>query len=160
MYTWALLSHGDTEQALRHAREAVRMMPSITHTFRDYAGAAAIAGRADETLKAAERAVQLADREPHILATLVTALHQNGRQEEACDMYAEVLRRGSDQRIVWSYIAPEVLLIEGRQRCLEALETAVAERCCLLPIKVLDPRLQVLADEPRYQAVLRAIHGE
>jgi len=159
MYTWTLLSRGDAAAALAHAREAAKALPSITHAFRDYAAAAVLAGRPDEAVVAAERAVQLSDREPHILATLVAALHLDGREDEACRTYAEVLSRGNSQRIVWSYIAPEVLLIEGRERCLTALETAAAERCCLLPIKMLDPRLSVLENEPRFQAVVRAVHG-
>jgi len=160
MYTLALLNHGSIDAALVHARDAARILPSVTHAFRDYATAAVLAGRTEEALSAAERAAQLADREPHVLATLVSALYESGDKSKACETYAEVLRRGNEQRIVWSYIAPEVLLIEGRGRCLEALETAVAERCCLLPVKMLDPRLQALADEPRYQAVVRAVHGE
>jgi DNA-binding winged helix-turn-helix (wHTH) protein len=160
MYTWGLLCHGDNGAALEHARDAARMLPSVTDVFRDYAAAAAIAGRPDESLAAAERAAQLSDREPHILAGLVTALNACGEESRACETYAEVLRGAGRQRIVWSYIAPEVLLIEGRERCLEALETALAERCCLLAVKILDPRLKTLADEPRYQAIMRAIHGE
>jgi DNA-binding winged helix-turn-helix (wHTH) protein len=159
MYTWALLCNGDFAGALEQARDAARVLPSAAHAFRDYTAAAILADRPDESLRAAERAVELADRETHLLATLAAALHHNGRESEACDIYAQLLGRASEQRIVWSYIAPEVLLIEGRERCLEALETAAAERCCLLPVKLLDPRLRVLENEPRFQAVERAVLG-
>jgi hypothetical protein len=105
MYTWALLSHADADGALEHARDTIRILPSVTHAFRDHAIAAAVAGKPAESLASAERAVQLADREPHILATLVTALHHADRRDEACETYAEVLRGGNEPRVVWSYIA-------------------------------------------------------
>lgn len=159
MLTWCLFAHGDHDGALRQARRAVEMLPSVTSIFQAHAAVAGYLELHDEAIAAARRSATLSDREPHGLTALVRALYAAGHDGEACDVYAEILRYAANHRFVWSYIAPEVLLVEGPDCCLDALEQAAADRCCILPIKLTDPRLRVLENEPRFQAVRRSVLG-
>lgn len=159
MLVWGLLAQGDYARAHAQAQRATEMLPSITNLFQTLSVAAAYTDRHDESVTAAERAVLLSERELHTLAGLVTALHRAGRTSEARAVYDEIMTRSTTQKVIWSWIAPEVLLMEGRERCLDVLDRARDERCCILAIKMTDPRLLPMRDEPRFQAVLRTVCG-
>lgn len=159
MLIWSLLAQEDFERAHAQSRRAAEMLPSITNIFQTYSVAAGCAERHDEAVVAAERAVLLSDRELHALAGLVTALHGAGRTAEARKVYDEIHRRALKETAIWSWLAPEVLLVDGREAGLIALERARDARCCILPIKLTDPRLRRLRSEPRFQAVSQAVFG-
>lgn len=159
MLNWGIFATGDFERAYRCAKESVETMPSVTTVYRDLAVMASCVEQHADAVAAALRCVQLADDDPHAIGSLVTALYRAGREDEACDAYARVLRHAGDQRIAWAYIAPETLLVEGRERCLDVLETALADRCCMLSIKLTDPRLDELRDEPSFQRIAATVLG-
>jgi DNA-binding winged helix-turn-helix (wHTH) protein len=160
MLTWGLFSHGDIDRALKHARDSIRLLPSVSSVFQDYAILASYVGKHDDAVKAAQRRAQLSDRDPHSLIALAETLFLAGRQAEACDLYMKILKSAAEGRLVWSYAAPTALLIEGPDRCLDVLEAAVENRSCILPIKLSDPRLRTLHDQPRFQKVLDAVFGD
>lgn len=160
MLTWGLFSHGDIDRALRHARDSIRLLPSVSTVFQDYSVLASHIGQHDEAVAAARRHAQLSDGDPHSLIALAETLFLAGRQDEACDLYMKILKSAADGRLVWSYVAPVTLLIEGPDRCLDMLEAAVENRSCILPIKLSDPRIRTLRDEPRFQKVLNAVFGD
>jgi DNA-binding winged helix-turn-helix (wHTH) protein len=160
MLTWGLFSQGDVDRALHHAHASIRLLPSISTVFQDYAVLASHVGKHDEAIAAARRRAQLSDREPHSLIALAETLFAAGRQAEGCDLYMEILKFAAEGRLVWSYVAPAALLIEGPDRCLDVLEAAVENRSCILAIKLSDPRFRPLHGMPRFQKVLEAVFGD
>lgn len=159
MLTWGLFSYGDIDRALRHAHDSIRLLPSVSSVFQDYAVLASYAGKHEEAVEAAQRRAQLSDRDPHSLIAPAETLFLAGRRSEACELYMKILNSAAEGRLVWSYMAPLTLLIEGPDRCLDVLEAAVENRSCILPIKLTDPRIRTLRDEPRFQKILDAVFG-
>lgn len=157
MLVWGLLGQENYARAYESARRATEKLPSITNLFQTYSVAASCADRHDEAVIAAERAVVLSEREVHTLAGLVSALYRAGREAEARVVYDEIQRRAAERKVIWSWLAPEVLLIDGREACLAALERACESRCCILGIKLTDPRLRSIREEPRFQAVVKMV---
>lgn len=116
-------------------------------------GLAFVQGRQqDQAVDAFQRALALAEA-PDTLAMLGHALALGGRAEEARAVL-DRLRELSATRYVNAYGPALIhLALGGRENALDLLEQAVASRCELLVYLGIDPRLDPLRQEPRFQAL-------
>jgi tetratricopeptide (TPR) repeat protein len=151
---WALAASGQREAALTNARAAVERLPSMSVIAGMHAYAATILGRHDEAVAAANRAVGLSDRNPLELTILATTLHRAGDRVTAEAIYQEL----TSQKIYCpSCVAPAALTVVGPEECLKYLEQAHATKCYLLPIFLLDPLLEPVRSQSRFEALVAAV---
>lgn len=133
-------------------RHAATLAPQflIAHVM---LGLAFVQGRqADPAIAAFQRALDLAET-PDTLAMLGHALAQAGRGEEARAVLGR-LEELATSRYVNAYGPALIHLALGdREAALAGLERAAEARCELLVYLGIDPRLDPLRQEPRFQAL-------
>ena len=83
---------GRLEDALRHRREAVRLLPDESHYHYNYALTLAQAGRFEDAVRSYRVALRLAPAEPRTHNNLAVALVQLGKVDQALAHYAEAIR--------------------------------------------------------------------
>ncbi|MBL8825917.1 MAG: winged helix-turn-helix domain-containing protein [Planctomycetaceae bacterium] len=151
---YALAAAGHYEAALTQARAAFERLPSMSAISGVMAYAASLCGMHDEAVAAAERATHLSDRNPLELVVLISTLYQAGDHAAAEKVYQELVGQS-----VWapSSVAVPALLIEGPEACFSWLEKAHADKCYLLPIFLLDPRLEPVRQHSRYEALVASV---
>ncbi len=151
---WALAAAGHYDAALTQARSAFERLPSMSAVSGILAYAASLCGKHDDAVAAAERATHLSDRNPLELVVLISALFQAGDRTTAEKVYQELVGQTA-----WApaSVAVPALLIEGPEACFTWLEKAHADKCYLLPICLLDPRLEPLRQHSRYEALVASV---
>ena len=114
-------------------------------------------GRLSEAVAALERATSLSQRSTLMLAALGGALAKDGRTAEAAAILTELdeaARRGRYVSGVW--VAAIYAALGDTEQALASLEGGHRDRCCwLLRCVRLDPRLDILRNLPRFNALLQ-----
>lgn len=160
MLVHALLAEGDTAGALESARRAVEMMPSVNTVHSVYSIAARHARQHEIARSAAERAVQLSERELLPLIATAEAMWTADRTEEARRIQDEIRQIFAARLPMWSVTAELTLMLDGPDAALTSLESACAEECFLLPVMLANPGVLSLRDHPRFQAIEQRVFGQ
>jgi len=115
-------------------------------------------GQYERAIAAFEKAKAIAPDSLNTKASLGHAYALQGKRREAEKIIAE-LKDQSKQKYVSSYQVAVIYAGLGeRDRALEWLEKAYEERSTLLAYFEMDPRLDPLRGEPRFQALLRRMN--
>ena len=118
----------------------------------------AILGRHAESIASSSEAVRLTRREPMVVARLAAAQAAAGREEEARTLLQEVLA-ATGRRYVSPVDVAEVYVALGeKENALNWLERGFAERTHWMAVIKVEPKLDPLRGEPRFQALLRAMN--
>ncbi len=111
-----------------------------------------------EALGAYQKAVDLSGRSPLYLASLAQALALTGAREQAQNLLDE-LRKLAERQYVPAYqIAMIYMRLGQKELCFEYLEKAYEERSPRLSLINVEPRLDPLRDDPRFQDLLRRMN--
>jgi len=142
------------EAGLDENHKALELDPNHVQSLWSGSNNAAQLGRFDEAIDLAQRAVALSGRAPMFLGALGQHLARAGRKDAAQGILDELEARASQE-----YIAPVILAavqvgLGRKDRALELLEQAFAERNSFLIALVGSYECDVLKDEPRFQALL------
>jgi len=125
------LANGDVERALARAGDAVKANPGNARLHRVHAYALSSAGKPEEALAAAERALELDPQLPEVADMLVALLARLGRRDEAVERLEREARE-SRLGIPGRILLARLHILGGREpRAVELLESAIAERADL-----------------------------
>jgi tetratricopeptide (TPR) repeat protein len=125
----------------------------LSHTFLSLV--LSTVGRFDEAISAAKKAVRLLSRSPYTLSRLAAAYAAAGRREET-EQVLEELREISNTRYVSPYLVATVYANLGeRERAFADLERALSIRDGRLVWLGVDPSLDSLRQDARFQNLLR-----
>ncbi|HJU84135.1 MAG TPA: protein kinase [Holophagaceae bacterium] len=140
------------EEALHAFRQAVALSPQFIIAHLMLGLAFVQAGQLDEAIASFGRARAIAET-PDGLAMLGHALALAGRRGEAEEVLARLAHLGAS-RYVNDYGPAVIRLALGEtEAALRGLERAVERRCELLVYLGIDPRLEALRGDPRFQAL-------
>ena len=107
-----------------------------------------------------QQAVAASDRNPDVLAELAASYAAAGQSSEARRLLAEIQKR-SAQEYVSAYAYALVHTFLGEQpQALMWLEKATDERSWYLPFIAVEPDLESLRGDPRFQKVLKTVNLE
>lgn len=149
---------GDHAEELRQCEKAVELEPHQFLPRWSLGMAYANLGRFDEAICEHERAVELSGGIGTLRASVARTLAQVGRKEEARAVLAA--RPASPIGTISPYARVSVLVALGDENgALGALERAAKQHDPWIIWMKVDPMLAPLRGHPRFEAVLRQVHG-
>jgi TolB-like protein/Tfp pilus assembly protein PilF len=186
-YAQLLTGLGRFDEAEANFRRALELEPTSQNVNRNYGSFLMIARRYDESEKQSRKAVELDPNFQLGYFTLSNTLQMQGRYAESVEAYAKAREvagnpeeaaamRASFKKGGWrgfvldiskygwmsdnrpKYIdATRLASIGENQRALDALEESFAERETFMAFLKVDPRLDPLRNDPRFQDLLRRV---
>ena len=111
-------------------------------------------GRHEEAIDHLRQTVRLTAENPARLAELGYAYGRAGRAEDAARVLAQLEGLAHRRRVSSADLALVELGLGHRDAALDLLDKAYSERSCLFLNMRLDPRLDSLRGEPRFQRLL------
>jgi serine/threonine-protein kinase len=154
---WQYVYARQPGQAIEHLRRAVEMAPTSHENYRILAFAFAADGRLDQALTAAREAVAVSEGSPYALATLGHVHALRGEADEVRGLLDDL-----SVRVETEYVSPVALTIlhlalGEKEAALDCLEQAHAERRGWLCYLKVEPLLDSLRDEQRFERLLEAM---
>jgi TolB-like protein/DNA-binding SARP family transcriptional activator/Tfp pilus assembly protein PilF len=116
-------------------------------------------GEHEQALAQVSAARRIAGEVPVTQAVLAYTLASSGREQEARALLADLERKQREGYIGAHFFALVYLALGDEERALAALEAALAERSGAMLYLLLEPPLEVLYDQPRFQALVQRVHG-
>jgi tetratricopeptide (TPR) repeat protein len=114
-------------------------------------------GMFPEAIAEFQKAVDGSNRVQLAVASLAHAFALDGKQAEAEKLLAELKER-SGSEYVSSYLIAEIYVALGeKEAAIKLLDQAYDERSIDLVLAKVDPRLDPLRDDPRFQQVLKRV---
>jgi len=142
------------EQAVAQYRRVADQNPGFYVSQMDMAQALDQLGRHDEAVAAAAKGAELSAGNPEALTILAHALARAGQRDRARAELARALAPAKGARPAAAWFVSQVELALGdREAALASLERAAAERAPHLCYLAVEPRLDALRGEPRFQAL-------
>ncbi len=146
------------EQAVAQYQRLVDLNPSFYVPHMDMAQALDQLGRHAEAVASAQKAVELSSRNPEALAILAHAAARAGDETRARAELERALAGTPPGRAAAPWFVAQVELALGeREAALASLERAAAERSPHLCYLAVEPRLDALRGERRFQALLTRV---
>jgi eukaryotic-like serine/threonine-protein kinase len=145
------------DEAIREAKKTLEMDPTFAVARRVLGLSFQKTSRPDEAIEELRKAVELSGGSTQYLADLGRAFATAGREAEARRTLEE-LEEFSKSRYVSPYFTAAVHLALGdRDRALDGLEQACAERSLGMTFLKVDPNLDDLRAEPRFMDLVRRV---
>ncbi|UCC83742.1 MAG: tetratricopeptide repeat protein, partial [Gemmatimonadota bacterium] len=140
----------DFNSAIRHYEEVLEREPEYLLAVYLLSYACSMAGRHDDAVRMAERALALAKQAPFFKGVLAAVYGRAGREDEARSILAEL-----SERMTSEYISPLSLLwgylgLKEKEKALEYLAMAVAEQSPYLFAIHVDANYDSLRSDPRF----------
>ncbi len=145
-------------ETIEQCRKAIEMDPNFAPAHLWLGMALEQTGKYDEALEESQKAVAFSGGSPHYRASLGYTYALSGRADEARKVLDE-LNELSGRMYVSPYYRAEIHAGLGeREEALACLGKAYEERANLLVFLKVEPRLDPLRGEPRFQALLRRMN--
>ena len=154
---WAYYFARDYERAVRQGRKALEIEPRFAFAYWIVGAACAQGGRAAEAVEAYELAAESSGGGLTFRAHLGHAYAVAGREAEARRVLAELEELAPAKYVSAYYLAIIRLGLGERESALDMLERACDERSGFLAFLRVEPMLDALRDEPRFQELVRRI---
>ena len=148
---------GRNDEAIAQSLRTIEFSPNHFFAHWILGLAYAQAGRLDEAAVSLEKGVTLTNGGQAIKAELGRILGQSGRREEAQKLLNELIDQGKKEYVSPVNLAKLYLGLNDVERTYEQLERAFAERSVRLQWFMLDPCLNHIRSEHRFQDLLRRI---
>ncbi len=150
---WFYLDHRNDE-AIAQALKTIEIAPNHFFAYWILGLAYGITGKYDDAIAALERAVSSTNTQ-HLKAELARIYAQSGRREEALAVLSELTQEAKQQYVSPANLARIYLGLGEIELLYEQLEKAVAERSVRLPWLMVDPILDPIRAESRFQDLRR-----
>jgi len=146
-----------SERMMEQARQTIELEPS-SHITQGVLGLAyELQGKYEEAIAEYHRAIPLSGGDPEVPTQIARTYAMSGRREEAERVLGEVLQL-SQQRYVSPYdIALIYASLGERDQAFAWLEKAYEDRVTMLPGLKVDPRMDNLRADPRFQDLLQRL---
>ena len=155
---WVLVLANQNERAIQQLSTALQLDPNF-HLAHLWMGVAYDQmGRPSDAIPALRRALELSRGSTLVLASLAHAQASAGHADSARAMLKAILRREAAGSYVSSYeVAKVYAAIGDTAQALNRLERAYADRAHSMAFLKVDPQLQPLAHEPRFQRLVSLV---
>jgi serine/threonine protein kinase/Flp pilus assembly protein TadD len=154
--SWVLLMARRYERALLESQTVVERQPDFGYARAVLGLSYAENSRYAEAVTEAQRATRL-DDSPFILALLAQVHALSGNKSQAIRVL-EDLEQLSKKRYVCSYeVATAYVLLREKDRAFRWFDKAVEDRSDCMVVLAVDPRLDSLRSDPRFQDLLRRV---
>ena len=114
-------------------------------------------GNYDEAIEEFQKALELSDRATEILAELGHALARAGRTGDAQQVLAELMQLLQSKHVSSYGIAIVHIGLDDTEQAFAWFENAMAEQSHFLPLVTVDPRLDGLRSDQRYEKLVEHI---
>jgi serine/threonine-protein kinase len=154
---WAFYMARSHDQSMDQLRRTIELDPHYPVTYWILGLLLRSIGRFSEAVAAGEKAVALSGGSPIMRAALAQTLAVAGQQAQASQILQELLEL-SKQKYVSPYFFLGIYLGLGQHdRAIECLEQAFTDRSHWLLYLHLDPAMDALRPDPRFQQILRSV---
>jgi len=154
---WMLYFNRDYEAAVRELQTVLRMDHTYARGRWRLGQVLLVMGRYDEAVEALQAAVEGSERTPASLGLLAMAYGRQGRRADAQVIADELEERSGAQIVPPGAMVLAYLGIGDTERALDALDRVYAELDGYAIFVDVDPLMDSLRTEPRYQALCRQI---
>jgi len=144
---------GQYDQAIEQCRKAIQIDSTYAVPYLFLGRAYLLKGMYNEAIAALEKVVALSPR-PYTVAYLGNAYAVSGRREEALRLLGELKEQWNRGDAHALHIATVYAGLDEREQALDWFEKAYEARDPLLMYLKVDPHLNALRSEPRFQALL------
>jgi len=155
---WNLHSARRYDEAVTELRKCVDLDPNYWPGYYYLARSYQQQGRFDEAIAALQKARGIEDQIAVPLGELAHAYAGSGRKAEARQALAELLERSKRGHVSKYIIATVYAALGDKNEALNRLEQAYAERSWYLAFLKVDPELDSLRSEPRFQDLVRRMN--
>lgn len=185
-YGYLLASLGRHDEAEANYKKALALEPASPEVYRSYALSLMLARRYDECEEQLNKAIELEPQYVLTYYSLAGVNILRGRYQEGMEAYARSREVAGDRETAaamresfakgghvgfirdatsgkWLMNAPRyihaahLLSIREKEKAIALLEEAYEDREGFIPLINVDPRLDALRDEPRFQALVRKV---
>ena len=154
--SWVLLMARRYDRALLESKTVVERQPDFGYARAVLGLSYAENGRYSEAVTEAQSATRL-DDSPFLLAVLAQVHALSGNKSQALRVL-EDLERLTKKRYVCSYeVATAYVLLKEKDRAFRWFDKAVEDRSDCMVVLAVDPRLDSLRSDPRFQDLLRRV---
>jgi TolB-like protein/class 3 adenylate cyclase/Flp pilus assembly protein TadD len=147
----------NNERAIQGLREVLEMAPQFEVARASLAVALGMSTMHDEAIEEARRAVDLSSRNVDSLTGLAWVYANAGRGDEARKLLEELVELSKQGYVPHFQIAEVYAGLGEGDEALEWLERAYEERSASLPWLTMDPILDLLHPNPRFQDLVRRL---
>ena len=144
------------DRAIEELKKVLRDHPDFSTAHWGLGLAHAQKGNYDEALPELEKAAQR--RGTNSLASLGHVYGLMGRKKEAGEILSELKKRGEQVDVSDYQLALVYVGLRETEAAIEALDQAYRERSTLMSYLKMDPRLDSLRSNPRFQELLRKMN--
>jgi tetratricopeptide (TPR) repeat protein len=154
--SWVLLMARRYDRALLESKTVVERQPDFGYARAVLGLSYAENGRYAEAVTEAQSATRL-DDSPFLLALLAQVHALSGNKSQAMRVL-EDLEQLTKKRYVCSYeVATAYVLLKEKDRAFRWFDKAVEDRSDCMVVLAVDPRLDSLRSDPRFQDLLRRV---
>jgi TolB-like protein/Flp pilus assembly protein TadD len=152
--SWILYFARRYDEAIEWGRRTLELDRAYATAHRILGWAYEETGRFEAAIASHRRASDLTERQPNFTGQLGRAYALAGREEKAREVLAGLIERSKRMYVSSLDICIIQTALGDRAAALDWLERAFEERADHLPYLKVNPRLDALRSEPRFQAVL------
>lgn len=156
-YAFAFHFRGDSETAVTLSEKLVEKFPELSHSWASHATFLNLVGRRDEALVAIKRALELSHDSLFLLYNYAQILSSTGRRAEVEALIARIKNESKNHFFSEFQIALCYSLMNDKDAAFAALDRAVESRESLIIWSAIEPTLNNIRDDARYQQLLRKI---
>jgi eukaryotic-like serine/threonine-protein kinase len=155
---WDLYFARRYDQAVNEQRKCIDLDPAYWAAYYYISVAYQQQGRFDDAIAALMKARQVQDQNLTSQAELAHAYAASGRRLEAGKALEELLMRSQREHVSKYLIGSVYTAMGDKEKAIALLEQAYAEHAIFMPFLKVDPEMDPLRTEPRFQDLLRRMN--
>jgi tetratricopeptide (TPR) repeat protein len=154
---WAFYHGRRYDEAIEQLRRTVELEPNYPVTYWILGLVLRKTGCNELAISEGEKAVKLSNGSPLMRAALAHTLGSAGRTTEAVQILGDLTKLAKQKYVAPYFFAGIHIGLGENDRAIECLEKAYEEHCHSLIYLHLDPSMEGLRDDPRFQDLLRRV---
>ncbi|HVY92401.1 MAG TPA: tetratricopeptide repeat protein, partial [Bryobacteraceae bacterium] len=147
----------DFEAALDQCDHTIQLNPHFAAAYWMLSLVQEQMGDLEESVAAAQRAVQLSPQSPRMMAALARVRALSGQEAEARAILDHIRSAGQKRYVSPFDLAIISIALGMPDEALDLLHRALADRCFELTFAQVDPRLDPMRGDPRFETVVAQI---
>jgi TolB-like protein/Tfp pilus assembly protein PilF len=145
------------DEAMAQFRRTLELYPHFPPTHQRLAWCYAQKRMYDEAITEMQRAVELSGNSTQMIAALGYAYAAAGRRDTAQGIIAELERRSKESYVDNYFVATIFAALEEKDEAFALLNKACAERSYWMPWINIDPQLDNLRSDPRFDSLVQRV---
>jgi serine/threonine-protein kinase len=154
---WAYYHARQYDQAVEQLLRTVELDPNYPMTYWILGLLYRKTARYDSAISAGEKGVNLSGGSPLMRAALAQSYAEAGRAKDAREILDDLTKLAQHKYVAAQFFAGIHIGLGENDRALEYLEKSCAEHCHWLIYLHIDPSMDSLREDPRFQELLRRV---